>query len=140
MRNLTRFFLLILLIIIAIETAYILSGLGPVKPINFVKKVTPQPLLVYTFDNLRKTEFPKNQITFGEVVSENNDSVSRMFYFLVPKTPGSKTMEKVSGLANIPKKSGNYPVIVMFRGFVPDNIYKPGIGTQPIAGYLAKNG
>jgi dipeptidyl aminopeptidase/acylaminoacyl peptidase len=49
-------------------------------------------------------------------------------------------MEKVSGLANIPKKTGNYPVIVMFRGYVPDNIYKPGIGTQPVAGYLAKNG
>jgi dienelactone hydrolase len=139
-RNSTRFFLLILLIVIAIETAYILSGLGLVKPTTFVKKATPKPLLAYTFDNLRKTEFPKNQIALGEVVSENNDSVSRMFYFLVPKTPGSKIMEKVSGLANIPKKTGNYPIIVMFRGFVPDNIYKPGIGTQPVAGYLAKNG
>ena len=140
MKKSARFFVLILLAVLAFETAYIFSQAGLVKPITFVKKAVSKPLLAYTFDNLRKTEFPKNQIALGEVVSESNDSVSRMFYFLVPKTPGSKIMEKVSGLANIPKKTGNYPVIVMFRGYVPDNTYKPGIGTQPVAGYLAKNG
>lgn len=140
MKKSTYLFFLILLIIIAIETTYIFKQADLLKQIASVGKTTPKPLLVYTFDNLRKTEFPRNQITFAEIVSQDKDFVSQMFYFFVPKTPGSKVMEKVSGLANIPKKTGNYPVIVMFRGYVPDNVYKPGIGTQPVAGYLAKNG
>lgn len=123
--------------IVIIESIYILNNgfLGNIKI-----KPQPKPLLVYTFENLRKTKFPVNKITFGSVVSENTDSVSRMFYFSVPETLNSNKMEKVSGLANIPKKPGNYPVIVMFRGFVPDNIFKSGVGTQPSALVFAKNG
>lgn len=103
-------------------------------------KITLKPLLSYSFHNLKKTEFPKSPITFGDVINQNEDYVSQMFYFSVPKTPGGKDYKKVSGLANIPKKPGNYPVIIMFRGFVPDNIYKPGVGSQPVAEILAKNG
>jgi len=125
---------LVLFLIVVIETIYI------IKHITSVEKVAPKPLLAYTFANLKKTEFPKNRITFGEIIDKNNDFVSQVFYFSVPKIPGSKTMEKVSGLANIPGKAGNYPVIVMFRGYVPDEIYKPGVGTQSVAAVLAKNG
>ena len=49
-------------------------------------------------------------------------------------------MKRVSGLANIPKAEGNYPVIIMFRGFVPNDIYKPGVGTQPSAQVFVHNG
>lgn len=49
-------------------------------------------------------------------------------------------MEKVSGLINIPKIEGEYPVIVMFRGFIPQDTYKPGAGTQPSAEEISKNG
>lgn len=125
---------LVLFLIIFIETIYI------IKHTSSIERASQKPLLVYTFANLRKTEFPRSQITFGEILDKNDDFVSRIFYFSVPKTPGSKTMEKVSGLANIPGKAGNYPVIVMFRGYVPDEIYKPGAGTQAVAAVLAKNG
>jgi dipeptidyl aminopeptidase/acylaminoacyl peptidase len=121
------------------ETFYIFNkGLlqNPIKQ----KIAQPKPLLTYTFENLKKTKFPSGSITLGAVVSENADSFSRIFYFSVPQKPNSAVMEKVSGLMNIPKKSGNYPVIVMFRGFVPDNIYKPGIGTQPAANVFVSNG
>lgn len=104
------------------------------------EKLTPKPLLSYTFENLRKTDFPVNQISFGDVISENEDSFQQMFYFSVPQTPKNKQSLKVSGLANIPKTSGEHPVIVMFRGFVPEDIYQPGIGTQPSASQLVKNG
>jgi dipeptidyl aminopeptidase/acylaminoacyl peptidase len=131
---------LILFAIVAVETGYIFNKTGLIKQITSGKKIIAKPLLVYTFANLKKTIFPKNQIIFGAVVSENNDFISQAFYFSVPKTPGSTIMEKVSGLANIPKKAGKYPVIVMFRGYVPDNTYQPGIGTQPVANVLAQNG
>lgn len=100
----------------------------------------PKPFLSYNFDNLQKTKFPVNQITVGSKISETKNSLSQMFYFEVPKTPNSKIMQKVSGLINIPKQPGTYPVIIMFRGFVPKEIYQPGIGTEPSAKIFAQNG
>jgi dipeptidyl aminopeptidase/acylaminoacyl peptidase len=129
----------ILFVALTIESLYIFNkGFF----VNFVKKELPQPklLLVYTFQNLRKTNFPATQISLGPVVSENSNSFSQIFYFSVPKTPGSQPMLKASGLMNIPKNKGNYPVIVMFRGYIPDSTYTPGAGTQPSATVFVKNG
>jgi uncharacterized protein len=103
-------------------------------------KIKPLPLLKYTFENLKNTAFPKSKITLGKKVGETNDYVSQIFYFDVPERPGSSNTLKVSGLANIPKGTGNYPVIVMFRGYMPKETYAPGGGSQPSAKVLAKNG
>ncbi len=100
----------------------------------------PKPLLDYTFENLRNTQFPVNPITLGPVVSENKFSVARKFYYTVPENPGSTVMDQVSGLMNVPKKAGQYPVIIMFRGYVSPDIFQPGTGTQPAALVLAQNG
>lgn len=133
------FLLFIILTIAAIEYAFIAQNNW------FSKKIipappAPKPLLAYTFENLKKTSFTPTQITLENVVDENEDSVSQIFSYSVPKTPENKSLQRVSGITNIPKKSGKYPVIIMFRGFVPDNIYKPGIGTQRVAEVLAKDG
>jgi dipeptidyl aminopeptidase/acylaminoacyl peptidase len=129
----------ILLAAVITETLYIFdrSFFG-----TEIKTEKPQekPLLTYSFENLKNTKFPIGNITLGRVVSETTDSFSQMFYFSVPEKPNSKVMLKVSGLMNIPKTAGSYPVIVMFRGFVPDNIYKPGIGTQPSATVFVNHG
>jgi len=101
---------------------------------------TEKPLLKYTFENLRKTQFPKSKIVLDHNYSETADSTSQIFYFQAPKVPGGMEMDKVSGLMNIPKKPGIYPVIIMLRGFVPDEMYQPGIGTQHVAEVLAQNG
>ena len=113
----------------------ILSPLEKLKPTP-----TPKPLLVYTFKNLRKTSFPKKQITMGRIVDETDDYISQTFYYEVPTRPDSQDVKKVSGLANVPKKPGVYPVIIMLRGFVPSEIFSSGIGTQPSAEQLVKNG
>lgn len=99
-----------------------------------------KPLLAYAFENLKKTKFPASKIIMGPIVDTSPDSQSQMFYFFVPQSPGSSVTKKVSGLINIPQKPGNYPVIVMFRGYAPRETYKSGIGTQPSALVLAKNG
>ena len=139
MKKFLRFLFLVLFAVAVIEFLFITQNKWFTNKITIEKPVS-KPLLVYTFENLKKTPFPKTQITLGEVVKENKDSISQIFYYSVPKTPNSKIMEKASGLINIPKKSGEYPVIIMLRGFVPDNIYKPGIGTDPVAQILAKDG
>lgn len=98
------------------------------------------PLLAYTFENLKKTHFPISKIKFGRKVSETADSISQMFYFRVPQKPNSSDKLKISGLINLPKQNGTYPIIVMFRGYVPRNIYKPGIGTEPVAKEFVNHG
>lgn len=118
---------------------------GTILSFFFVKnrekpKIKPLPLLKYTFENLKSTKFRESKIIFGEKLDETNDYISQMFYFEVPEKPDSLNFLKVSGLANIPKGEENYPVIVMFRGYMPKETYKSGAGTQPSAKVLAKNG
>lgn len=108
---------------------------------NPLVKIKPKPFLVYTFENLKKTTFSQNQITLGHTVKNNSsDFVSQIFYFNAMVKPGSSEIKKISGLINIPKAPGTYPVIVMFRGFIPKESYKPGVGTQPAARVFAQNG
>lgn len=139
MKKFLWFLFIVLFTIAAIEFAFIIQNNCFTKK-NITEKPVPKPLLAYTFENLKKTTFPKTQITLENVIDENDDSTSQIFYYSVPKTPKSKILERASGLMNVPKKGGIYPVIIMFRGFVPDNIYKPGIGTERVAQVLAKDG
>ncbi len=137
MKKLLFFICFVLVIVVGVQGFYIfsLNHSNQSKTRSFAK-----PLLAYTFKNLKKTLFPATEITLGPITSESSDSFSRIFYFSVPKTPGGKTMLKASGLMNIPKESGSHPVIVMFRGFIPDSEYRPGADTQPSALVFAKNG
>lgn len=111
----------------------IISPLG----INIPK---PKPLLVYTFENLKNTKFPENQITLGRQISQTDNSEAQMFYYAVPNRPGSTQTSQVSGLVNLPKNPGSYPVIIMFRGYVPAETFKSGVGTQPAAAVFAQHG
>lgn len=139
MKKVLAVLLIILFIIVVLQSLYIFQNQWFER--NIIEDLPiPRPLLSYSFESLKKTEFPSLQIKFGKIVSENTDSNSLMFYFYLPKAPGSKEMLKVSGLANIPKQEGNYPVIVMFRGFIPEDSFRSGSGTQPSANVLARNG
>ncbi|MBI2327999.1 dienelactone hydrolase family protein [Candidatus Curtissbacteria bacterium] len=92
-----------------------------------------KPLDKYSFENLASTTFKPSQITFGKVIKDEIDFTSIMFYFFVDN-------KKVSGLANIPKKEGSFPIIVMFRGYVPQETYQTGIGTEHSGEVFAQNG
>lgn len=108
--------------------------------VNPIVTDKPKPLLKYTFENLKQTTFPKSDITLGRKLDETPGSLSQTFYFLVPIVLGRSEMKKVSGVINVPKAPGDYPVIIMFRGFVPNETYQPGIGTEPSAKIFSQNG
>ncbi len=118
---------------------YISKQKGFISPITSPSP-TEKPLLVYTFERLHQTAFPKNIIKLDRLYSETPDSTSQIFYFETPKTPSETAMDSVSGLMNIPKKPGVYPIIIMLRGYIPDELYAPGAGTQHVAEVLAQNG
>lgn len=98
------------------------------------------PLLDYTYDNLRKTKFSGSKIILGRVLDETSGSLEQTFYYPVPAKPNDPLKLIVSGVMNVPKQSGIYPVIVMFRGYMDKEVYKPGDETEPAAKVFAKNG
>ncbi|MEP7166356.1 MAG: prolyl oligopeptidase family serine peptidase [Candidatus Woesebacteria bacterium] len=116
--------------------------LSKTAPHPFVLQPTPipTPLAVYSFEQLRETNFPSVPIRFGHIVKETTDSIAQVFYFTFAPHPGSSETKTVSGVANIPKKPGSYPVIVMLRGYIPPEKYTEGAGTQPSAGVFVRNG
>lgn len=140
MKKFLGIFCVLLLAIVIIESLYIAKQRYPKN--TLIPQVIPQPtpLLAYSFDNLKNTVFPANPIRLGKVINQTADYTTQLFYFSVPEKPDSKTMKKVSGVMNFPNTPGTYPLIVMFRGFVPDDTYQPGIGTEPVAQVLATNG
>lgn len=107
------------------------------EPIVLVQK----PLEKYQIERLREVSFEPSEITLGEVLSEDDDEiVTRMFYFQDRGAEGDGDGLKVSGLMNYPKEEGDYPVVLMFRGFVEREVYTPGEGTRRSGEELAKNG
>lgn len=92
-----------------------------------------KPLDKYTFENLKKRRFKESSIWFGKQVKKDVSFQSYVFYYWMDG-------KKVSGLATFPIKEGTYPVIVMFRGFVPKEIYTIGEGTRHSAEVFAQNG
>ncbi len=105
------------------------------------EKVKEKPLAKYTFENLKKKFFLPSIITLGHIVDEDENIVSQMFYFNLRETIDGKIQyKKVSGLINVPRLGGTYPIIIMFRGFVPKEIYTTGIGTKRAGEVFAQNG
>ncbi len=104
------------------------------KRVNVVER----PLDKYTFDNLRKIRFTSNPIILGRKIDETENLISQIFYFDVNNLNGKKS--RVSGMLNIPKSDGVYPIVVMFRGFVPKENYETGVGTKRVGRYFARNG
>lgn len=99
----------------------------------------PTPLVKYQIDNLSNTEISSSEIIVGDLISETEDySTYKYFMFFIPDLGNTK--KSVSGIINIPKGNGPFPVIVMFRGFVSQETYTMGKGTQPSAKVFAQNG
>lgn len=97
------------------------------------QSVKDTKLNFYSFDNLRQKEYAVSQITLGRVMAREKSYTSYLFSF---KTEG----RKVTGQANLPKKEGKLPVILMVRGHVESEVYFTGAGTYKAAGVFAQNG
>ena len=126
-----------LLLFLAIVGIFLVSkNLIPQK-----ERVKEKPLAKYTFENLKKKQFLPLPITLGHILDEDESIISQMFYFNLRETvDGESQHRKISGLINVPKLEGTYPVIVMMRGFVPKEIYSTGIGTKRAGEVFAQNG
>ena len=106
-----------------------------ISPISSADSFLPEgkPLLKYSFSFLSQKEFFGSKIKLEKILKDDQKFTSWLFSF---QTEG----KKVTGLANLPKKEGKLPVIVMIRGYVDVWAYKTGTGTRKPAEFFAQNG
>ncbi len=110
-----------------VNHSQIISPLG-----RGVASPTEKKLAQYSYASLQKTTFPPGQIIIDKILKDDTNFTSYLFYFDVRG-------KKVSGLMNVPKNAGSYPVIIMIRGYVDQNVYQPGVGTSHGGALMAQN-
>lgn len=129
--------------IVVVASIFILFGVGLFLGLRLSNKTTilsplgkpikEKPLDKYTFENLKKRKFLPSSVLIGKMLKDGEGYKSYLFFF-------KDQEKKVSGLLNIPQKSGTYPLIVMFRGYVDKEKYTTGEGTRRAGEYFAQNG
>jgi len=121
-----------------------------VSPLSRFRSTTQEPksysLNKYSFEALREREFIGSQISkaccsaikLEKVIKKEEKFTAYLFSF---ETEG----KKVTGQANLPagrqvSPDQKFPVVVMLRGQVDDEVYFTGAGTYKAAGVFAENG
>src|SRR5258708_29182068 len=99
------------------------------KPNQIVQKVIDRSLDKYTIDRLSNFQFTNSNFQIKKQLKEYPNFTSNEFMMEANLNLDGKTVNNVSGLLNIPKKEGKYPLIVMIRGYVPPEQYFIGNGT-----------
>jgi len=100
------------------------------------EKPKEEPLVDYSqlaFDVLAQKSFPSGEIKLGKVLSKEEKYTSYIFTY----QSDGKT---ISGMVNLPKGGGKFPVIILLRGYADKTYYHTGLGTERSANFLAENG
>lgn len=142
MRKVFVVLVILILIVLGVFGWQTIRDQAIVTPIGKkVQEITEKPFAKYTFQRLRDADIPASPIAIGRKLKDDPDFASYEFYYTVDKSLlGTKEDQRVSGLINIPKTTGTYPVLVMFRGFVPRETFTTGEGTRRTAEEFARNG
>lgn len=133
---------LLFLVFLALA-AYFYRGLWWQESLELVSPFQTKPkstaLLKYSFESLRQREFAGSQIVLEKVIKQEEDFTAYLFSF---QSDG----KRVTGQANLPttrspaQRGEVWPVVVMIRGHVDDEVYFTGAGTYKVAAEFAKNG
>ncbi len=132
----TKKIICILLLILSFFIGYLIGQKYQLKNINqSISKLSIKtyPLKKYSIPNLKKTEFEEKQIEITKEIDSTDEYLTYRYY-------SYNDNKKVSGLINIPKQAGEYPITILLRGYVDKEIYSSGIGTQRVGEFLAQNG
>lgn len=109
---------------------------GFFSPLIFQSQQKELSLLKYSIKNLQNYPYQSSFIVIKNEMNRTPDYVNYVFSFQTL----NKTMTGQLNIPTAPSPVGGYPVIVMLRGYVPEEIYQTGTGTKAIAAIFAKNG
>jgi dienelactone hydrolase len=106
--------------------------------VNLIPKV--RTLDKYAFENLNNADIQSGKITKNELLTSEENFDSYLFTFeFIPEIEG-KNSKKTTGMLNVPKSDGPFPIILLLRGYVDQTIYQTGVGTKNTGYYFAENG
>jgi dienelactone hydrolase len=100
----------------------------------------PTPLAVYSIPSLQKNPSIADRMEITQTLADKKDLTSYKFLMYFAANPSKLENKKTSGMVNIPKGDGAFPLIIMIRGYVDQTIYQTGVGTKNAAEYFAQNG
>lgn len=99
----------------------------------------PTPLSKYDIDNLATHQFNKGKLTIGKELDETENYNSYLFSF--DFSPGlNDEIKTTSGQINLLNNDGKYPIVLMLRGYVDQEIYTTGMGTKSASDYFSDRG
>ncbi len=138
MKNLKQFVLYLLLFCVGLIVGWFLPSLTHTSLLRspFVNEevVKRYPYTEYTFENLRNRKYLPNRIVIEKPLSQTSTFQSYLFSY-------APLGRKMTGQLNVPQEvSANTPVIIMNRGYVPQEIFVTGVGTSNAAAALANAG
>ncbi|MCC6298472.1 MAG: dienelactone hydrolase family protein [Anaerolineales bacterium] len=94
---------------------------------------TEELIFPYTIEGLRQHEYQSGEIRIIETLRENDKFTA----YLIDYPSDGLT---VTGVMQIPKGDGPFPVIVMNHGFYARSVYTSGDGTDRSSAFLAEHG
>ncbi len=102
---------------------------APEEEEGAVAEVRETPALAHFFDQ----RFDGRDFTLGRVLEENSDYTR---YYITYKS-GELT---ISGIMNVPRGKGPFPVLILNHGYIDPAIYTNGRGLKREQDYLARQG
>lgn len=112
-----------------------------VEPV--IKIVRSKPYERYTIENLSSNIIPTGSINVGQLEENDNNYSQGVFSFTFYPNLDTENPKVTTGLINIPVSedpTDQFPLVLMFRGFVNQEIYQTGMGTRSASEYFAENG
>lgn len=100
----------------------------------------PTPLVRYQIETLTQKVPKARNIEIRETISEEEKYTSFLFEHVFDPTFETGELKTVTGQINLPSADGKYPLVLMIRGYVDQDLYETGIGTKNAAAYFASNG
>lgn len=148
-----RKYLIILLgLIVAFISGWFFKGfiinLGSIAPDTQISEISNEkPLEKYAFDKLSQSDIKAGTLMIIDTIKETDDFNSYLFAYEFNPNLDGKTLKKTTGQINIPsglRTSGSETqktsVVIMFRGYINQELYRTGDGTRNASEYFARNG
>lgn len=94
---------------------------------------TPRPFAEYEIDALRSRPYGTGPIEILQTLEETPNFTRQLIAY-----PSDDL--RITGMMNLPKGEGPFPVVILNHGYFDPAGYTTGRGTQPAADYLANRG
>lgn len=142
---------LLLIILVAsipfwVAGGWFLNDLWNTKPelkelsLNTDDRVIKRPLEKYSIENMSRTDIPAGEFKVVEKLTDENGFTSHKFEFEFSPTLNPNDQKVTTGLINLPEGQDELPLVIMVRGWAPEETYTHGVGTWRGSEFFAQNG